>query len=158
MVSKLKLMLPLFFLLLCFRAEAQTFQTGKDAAQRGDFEEAFSIWLPLSRRGDVASQTNLAFLYKNGQGVERDLGKAVIWFTKAAENGDATAQNMLGLLYYSGQGVKQNFTKAAEYYQMAAEQGDRDSQYMLASLLRRGACVEQDMQAAARWFTFFRGY
>ena len=80
------------------------------------------------------------------RGLQRDLDKAVIWFTQAAEKGDATAQNMLGLFYYSGQGVQQNFTKAAKYYQMAAEQGDRDSQYMLASLYRRGAGVDQDMQ------------
>ena len=128
MLFKLKFILPLVLGLLISSAQAQTFQDGKDAAQRGDFEQAFDIWLSLSRRGDVSAQTSLAFLYKNGQGIARDLDKAVTWFTQAAEKGDATAQNMLGLFYYSGQGVQQNFTKAAKYYQMAAEQGDRDSQ------------------------------
>ena len=70
MLFKLKFILPLVLGLLISSAQAQTFQDGKDAAQRGDFEQAFDIWLSLSRRGDVSAQTSLAFLYKNGQGLQ----------------------------------------------------------------------------------------
>ena len=62
MLFKLKFILPLVLgLALISSAQAQTFQDGKDAAQRGDFEQAFDIWLSLSRRGDVSAQTSLAF-------------------------------------------------------------------------------------------------
>ena len=45
MLFKLKFILPLVLGLLISSAQAQTFQDGKDAAQRGDFEQAFDIWL-----------------------------------------------------------------------------------------------------------------
>ena len=55
------------------------------------------------------------------------MGKALEWYTKAAEQGDATAQYNLGACYEYGEGVEQDMEKAVELYRKAAEQGDADA-------------------------------
>jgi TPR repeat protein len=51
---------------------------------------------------------NLGWLYKNGQGVAQDYGKAREWFQKAADAGDTDGMNDSGVLYDNGQGVTKN--------------------------------------------------
>ncbi len=58
-----------------------------------------------ANRGDARAQYALAKLYYNGEGVTKDLTKAVEWYQKAADQGDAKAQLSLGGLYYRGEGV-----------------------------------------------------
>ena len=72
-------------------AQAQDFQKGLTAARAGDFETALQEWRPLAERGDANAQTNLAFMYKTGQGVPQDHEEAVRLYRKAAEQGYAMA-------------------------------------------------------------------
>ena len=51
------------------------------------------------------TQSNLGLLYQNGEGVTKDLAKAVELYQKAADQGNAGAQNNLGVLYQNGEGV-----------------------------------------------------
>ena len=85
MLKTFKLLIALTLFLLTAELQAQSFQEGKNAERDGNYKAAFEIWLSLSRNGDVSAQTSLAFLYKNGQGVERDLNKAITWFKEAPE-------------------------------------------------------------------------
>ncbi|EHM55108.1 SEL1-like repeat protein [Cardiobacterium valvarum] len=50
-------------------------------------------------QGNIFAANNLALLYKEGQGVAQDYGKAREWLEKAAAQGDAAAQYNLGQLY-----------------------------------------------------------
>ena len=43
-----------------------------------------------AEQGNLDSLSNLATMYKDGVGVERDIGKAVILYEKAAAGGHAT--------------------------------------------------------------------
>jgi len=45
------------------------------------------------------SQNNLATLYENGEGVEKNLEKAVYWYNKSTEKGNEIAQYNLGSCY-----------------------------------------------------------
>ena len=152
MLNAFKFFVALTVVLFISDLNANSFQDGKNAERNGNYKAAFDIWLPLSQNGDASAQTGLAFLYKHGQGVKRDMDQAINWFKEAAAGGNADAQNIMGLFYYSGKGVKQDFSVAAKYYLMAAEQGHVDSQFMLASLYQRGEGVEQNITEAARWF------
>lgn len=58
-------------------------------------EEAFEYYLKAARQGDVNAQFYLGLYYNYGDGVEKDLSEAVIWFRKAAVQGVAKAQDML---------------------------------------------------------------
>ena len=67
--------------------------------------EAVQWYRKAAEQGDAEAQDNLAFMYKNGQGVTQDYAQAVKWYRKAAEQGYAGAQINLGVMYDNGQGV-----------------------------------------------------
>lgn len=56
-------------------------------------------------------------------GLEKDEGKAVEWYTKAAVQGSMGAQYQLGLCFERGVGTTREPTEAAKWYRLAAEQG-----------------------------------
>ena len=70
-------------------------------------------------------------IYRDGQGVAQDYGKARTWFEKTAAQGDAAAQYNLGSLYENGQGVTRDISKAREWFEKAAAQGDESAKAAL---------------------------
>jgi len=103
---------------------------------------------------DAEEQINLGVNYLKGDGVPKDMKKAVSWFTKAAEQGNAGAQYNLGLCYANGgDGVPKDIEKAIYWYTKAAEQGFAEAQYMLACGYATGDGVPKDMEKAIYWFT-----
>ena len=101
----------------------QQFQQGFEATERGDYQTAFKLWLPLAEQGNAYAQFNLGNMYANGRGVKQDDVEAVKWYRKVAEQGNVYAQFNLGLMYDNGQGVKQDDVEAVKWYRKAAEQG-----------------------------------
>lgn len=77
------------------------------------------MWKAL--QGDVQAQCDLAFMYYEGKGVEKNYTEAAKWYQEAANAGNAVAQSQLGNMYYLGYGVKQDYTKAVEWYRKAIE-------------------------------------
>ncbi|MBO7496201.1 MAG: agmatine deiminase family protein [Salinivirgaceae bacterium] len=100
----------------------------KYATVRSDYEEysglVFDELKPLAEQGLLRAQFYLAWCYKYGEGVKKDIAKAVEWLMIAAEQGYAPAQNCLGFCYEFGDGVEKDLNKAIEWYTKAAEQGD----------------------------------
>ena len=127
--------------------------------------EALGRWveyLPNERRGafvqsmaseDAMKQNNLGLCYEHGVGVAKDLGTAVAWYTKAAEQENTVAQCNLGHCYHSGEGVAQDFGKAVELYTKAAEQGCARGQNNLGICYEEGQGVAQDSGTAVVWYT-----
>ena len=112
----------------------------KYATIKSDDEEysdlVFDELKPLAEQGSLRAQFYLAWCYKYGEGVKKDLEKAVEWLTKAAEKGYAPAQNGLGFCYEFGDGVEKDLNKAIEWYTKAAEQGDVRAQSNLILCLK----------------------
>ena len=57
------------------------------AYSRQDYAEALPLCRPLAEQGDAKVQSNLGFMYQNGQGVAQDYAEAVKWYRKAADQG-----------------------------------------------------------------------
>ena len=117
--------LVLSFVCLAMPAWAD-FQSGMDAADRGNYETALREWRPLAEQGDAYAQHNLGVLYANGQGVPEDYVQARQWYEKAAAQGRPESQFYLGVLYANGQGVPQDFVQAHMWYNLAAAHGEKD--------------------------------
>ena len=130
----------------------QQFQQGLEATERGDYQTAFKLWLPLAEQGNATSQLLVGMMYFEGQGVKQDDFEAVKWFRKAAEQGNAYAQNKLGTMYYYGRGVPQDDSEAVKWIQKAAEQGDSDAQYNIGVCYYNGNGVEKSKTNAIYWF------
>jgi hypothetical protein len=129
------------------------FEDGRDAAERGDYKTAMSLWRPLGEQGDAAAQYGLGVLYERGQGVRQDDVEAVKWYRLAAKQGDAKAQSNLGLMYANGDGVPQDHAEAVKWFRLAAVQGNAEALSNLGYMYGHGRGVRQDDVLAHIWFT-----
>src|SRR3954469_25466722 len=82
------------------------FQAGMAAYADGDYKTSMQKWRPLADAGDPAAQTNVGFLYYQGQGVPQSYEEALKWYRMAALTGYPDAAFDLGVAYSEGKGVK----------------------------------------------------
>ena len=109
-----------------------------------------NAWTPS--RPLLTAQNNLGMMYASGNGVPRDIAKAVAWFQRAAAAGSAEAQNNMATKYALGDGVPQNSAEALRLYRSAAEKGDLSAFYNLGVIYTEGKVVPKDGAEAARWY------
>src|SRR5438552_3693064 len=89
----------------------------------------------LAEKDIATAQNYLGDVYRDGVGAAQDFEKAVMWYTKAANQGKASAQLSLGYLCETGQGALQDTGKAWGLYKNAALQDIRAAvDYLLARL------------------------
>ena len=92
----------------------------------------------------------LGTMYEGGDGVRRDVRKAMQLYRTAAELGDADAQhNLAALLEKEGE---HNAVEAAHFYKLAAAQGLTEAEYNLAICYEEGTGVDVDLEEAKRWY------
>ena len=160
----------------------QAFQYYKQAAEKGHKAALFTIsdmiapgnpnsieahvleyserpkWIRLAaEQGYASAQTNLGFLYQNGNwGLPQDYQEAIKWFVLAAKQGSALAMTFLGELFLELKDIKQ----AIKWTNQAVErlQGTENAyQYgetcgQLGDIFYYGNGVPQDYQEAAKWY------
>ncbi len=106
-----------------------------------------------AEQGHASAQFALAEMYKNGDGVARDLQEALRWYRKAAEQGQPGAQLLLGVMYEGGTGVPVDMAEAAHWYRLSAGNGDARAQLLLGNLYNAGQGVPRDAVAAYALYT-----
>ena len=117
-------------------SEAQSFETLKSAAERGDSK---AQWL-------------LGKAYAEGDGVEKNYVEAVKWYRMAADKGGSERQLQLGRYYMNGQGVPQDHAEAAKWFQKAADQGNALGWMAMGLSCSQGRGVPRDLVKAYMWF------
>jgi TPR repeat protein len=73
------------------------FYFARDPGAR-DYQRAHSYYTKAANSGSSIAQHNLACMYLNGDGCQRNLDVARHWFEQAAMQGDVDAQFNLGLM------------------------------------------------------------
>ena len=103
--------------------------------------------------GQARTQYALGKIYRDGQGVEKDVRKAVELFTLAAMQGNSFAAFALGKMYLSDDpALSRNVAAALKWITNAAEHGNQFAQYHLGKLLLKGTNdISQDTNSALRW-------
>lgn len=109
----------------------------------GQYDQAFDAWMALARKGNAQGILNVANLYAEGKGVEKDLKKAAQWYQKGADQGDPHCLYRLALAYDQGFGLDTDPSKAAQYYELAASGGATDAQIHLATALIEAGDIEK---------------
>lgn len=97
--------------------EAQVvFNFGLAAYQDSDYENAFSKWLPLAKKGHAEAAFRIADMYDYAQGVQQDYQESAKWFLVAAERGHGEAQFRIAGRLDSGTGLTKNISQAYKWY------------------------------------------
>ena len=106
-----------------------------------------------SNAGRGFAQYALGKKYRDGQGVERNIQKAVELFTLAAKQGNSFAAFALGKMYLSNDAsLPRDGATALNWITYASERGNQFAQCYLGKLLLKGADgIPQDTNAALRW-------
>ena len=89
-MTTIQLMLKtITLILLLFSTLVQSSELDKslDALERGDFQTAYNILIPLANQGDAIAQNNIGVMFEDGMGVPQDDNLAANWYRKAAEQG-----------------------------------------------------------------------
>jgi len=88
-----------------------------------DCDEDFAIVRQKSEEGDVDAMNRLGIMYARGRGVDKNYGKALIWFRRSALLGYAPAMANLGTMYQKGAGVRRNYRQAYMWLRVAVALG-----------------------------------
>jgi TPR repeat protein len=91
-------------------------------------------------------------MYKEGTSVIQNLGNALNWYTKAAEQSNAAAQFNLAVMYAKGEGTPRDLVLAYQWMLIAQDRGQADAQFR--DLLKSSLTADQRRVAqekAADW-------
>ena len=138
---------PLFYTSNTTTQHIET-RVGFEGFNNENYEPAFNKLHDLAILDNMEAQARIAWMYENGQGIEKDHKKAIYWYTKSAEQGDAFSQNILGLFYKDGKIVEKNYQEAFKWFTKSAEQEYSYAQLNLADMYILGKGVDIDYEKA----------
>ena len=169
----------LLVLVLAFAAGAALggpMEDAEAAYKKNDYAAVLRLIRPLAESGNASGQTNLGFMYENGQGVPKDDQQAVYWYRKAADQGYALAQTKLAALAAHAKDdapsnrrdalgeakrtldraraahSKNDYRTAVRLYLPLAQGGDATAQFNLGVMYDEGQGVPRDDQLAWHWY------
>lgn len=147
----MKYLIILIALLANFSAQATELEDAKEAAKKGDFVQAKSIYEKLSAQNNPKAQYNLALMHASGDGTPASWPEALKYYKLAAENGYVDAQFKLALMSFKGDGIPTDYDASVRYYEMAAKQNHLRSQLNLGTLYLNGEVVARNDEKAYFW-------
>ena len=111
-------------------------------------EFAVKLFTEAANGGITVAKYKLGKMLLNGDGVEKDIAKAVEWLKQAAMEENEFAEYALGRLYLKGEAVEKNIVAAEEYLLKAAEHGNKYAEYVLGKEYLRGENFPKDVEKA----------
>ncbi len=124
-------------------------EMGKRRRSEGDYETALEYLTKSAELGDAEAHCQLGYLYHNGDGVEKDMKKAVYHWEEAAIGGHVIARSNLGIHERQNNG---KFDRAAKHFIIAANLGDHDSLQKLEEQVTNGHASKEEYDAARRGY------
>ena len=119
---------------------------GIEHEKEGDYVRAAEYWTEAAELGDVGAHSCLGNSYRTGEGVEKDMKKAVYHWEKAAVGGHPIARHNLAL-YEMENG---RFERAAKHFIIAANLGCGTSLQEVKELFVQGIVTKEEYAAALR--------
>jgi hypothetical protein len=121
---------------------------GNQRSRKGDVQTALEYWTKAAELGDAIAHYNLSLLYNQGQGVEKDMKKAVHHLEEAAMKGHPYARHNLGCT----DAMNGRFERARKHFIIAANLGCNDSLKCLRQLHADGHASKGDYAGALRGY------
>ncbi len=96
-----------------------TSKDGWDAFERGDYQNALSIWESLAQQGDPNMAVLAGTIYDFGQGVPQNDAEALKWYLSAAEAGNGNGQYRAASIYARSSQVPPDYVQAYKWLTVA---------------------------------------
>jgi tetratricopeptide (TPR) repeat protein len=123
-------------------------EMGKTHYHEGDYGKALEYWTKAAELSDAAAHSCVGILYFKGDGVEKDMKKAVYHWEQASIGGHPQARGYLaGYEFENGR-----FERAAKHYIIAANLGCDNSLKAIKDLFVEGIVKEEEYAAALRGY------
>ena len=119
---------------------------GVEQHDKGEHSRAFEYFTKAADLGDAEAHYRLAYLYRNGEGIEKDLGKKIYHMEEAAIGGHSDARYNLGIHEWNN-GDKE---RAVKHWIIAATQGEDESIKELIDAFKDGLVSKEVLAAALR--------
>lgn len=116
-----------------------------------DAVASFKWHQKAAEHGNARGQSNLAIMYMNGEGTEKNLDRALSWAQKSAAQADAQGFELMGYMYGAGVAVDRDLEEAHKCYLQAANLGDIKAQEQVARDYFKGLGVAVDQKLAMLW-------
>ncbi|WP_237022517.1 DUF6396 domain-containing protein [Herbaspirillum frisingense] len=100
-----------------------------------DYDKAAKLWTKAAEKRHWQAMLNLASLYLEGKGVQRDNERGIQLVEELMVMGLPRAYDFMGTLHMNGTGVNQDATRAYAFWSLAAEMGSSDAQAYLGDRL-----------------------
>ena len=121
-------------------------------------EEAVQWYTKAAQSGHSGAQIDLALKYISGEGVEPDIGTAILWLDRAAAQNATQAIMILADLYAREGTANTNYEKAMHWYKKAFEADDRQGAAAIYEAYRDGRLgLEQNPEKAGEWLSKWQG-
>jgi WD40 repeat protein len=124
------------------------YQLGRALQKQGSLARALDMYQRSAAKEYAAAYNNLGNVYQSGNGVDRDIGKAIAYFEQAFQKGFPYAGFTIYGIYWNGQYVPQDRKTAVAWLNRAASQGEPQSNFRLAVLYEHGQEVTEDLNRA----------
>ena len=121
-------------------------EMGKKRYHEGDYVGAVDYWSKAAELGDLEAHCQLGFMYCYGEGVEKDEGKEVYHYEKAAAGGHPDARYLLGC--YEGRNGR--VERAVKHFIISANLGYDRSMKQIWKEFKSGNITKEDLEATLR--------
>ena len=138
-----------------FVDEGVAYLYGADGKEQ-DSAKAFELFKQAADLGNHDGIKYIAYCYSSGDGVERDVNKALEYYEMYLEKWDeAWAYEAVGNIYFLGEGIDKDPVKALEYYEISYKKGNTNSPnlcYRIGQLYEKGEGVKLDIDKAKEYY------
>ena len=121
-------------------------QEGSDQYDKGNYSNAFEYLTKSAELGDTEAHYKLSVMYRDGDGVEKDMGKKLYHSEEAAIGGHPAARYELGW----HEGNNSNIERAVKHLIIGATQGSDKSIKALMEMFKMDLVEKEDLAAALR--------
>lgn len=114
-------------------------------------EFAVKLFTEAANGGITVAKYKLGKLFLSGDGVEKDIPKAIEWLKQAAAEENEFAEYALGRLYLKGEAVEKDAITAEKYLLKSASRGNKNAAYLLGKEYLSGENFGKDAMKAVEY-------
>lgn len=127
-------------------------EEGDKLYKSSNYKEALICYGKAALEGDSIAEFNIAEMYFNGVGTDKNFVKAEKYYLLSSDKGYEFAQDKLAYYYFKGIGFDKDLNKSFELYQKSADEGKKVALYNIALMYSKGLGVEKNNEVAFNYY------